>query len=276
MRKVFMTFAVMAATLAMMLVLPVQHARAEGDNWLSIRKDFFKDRAITDNAAALAIDAPEKAEDSALVPISIYISGSVAEKVTSLHIFIDNNPAPLVGHFKFGPAAGDGARSFSTRVRFDTFSYVRAVVETADGSLLMTTKFVKAAGGCSAPAIKDFQETMAHTGEMQLKRMEKQQFASQKRSAVVMREGQVMLRHPNYSGMQMDPASGTYIPARYVREIEVKRAGELIFTVETGISLSTNPNIRFNYGSAGDEELSATAKDSDGAAFSAAVAAGDS
>ena len=82
-----------------------------------------------------------------------------------------------------------------------------------------------------------------------------------------------MLRHPNYSGMQIDETTGTYIPARYVREIDVKRAGELIFHMEAGISLSTNPNVRFTYGSAGDEELAATAKDSDGVVFKALVPA---
>ena len=265
--------ALLGGILVATCLLPLSSLKAEGDNWLSIRKEFFADRPILDQDATVIVEAPEKAEDSAVVPVSIYISGSVADKVTAMHVFIDNNPMPLVGHFKFGSAAGDGARTFSTRVRFDTFSYIRAVIETSDGRLLMGSKFVKAAGGCSAPAFKDFADAMAHTGEMHLKRMEKQQFASQKRSAVVMREAQVMLRHPNYSGMQMNEATGTYIPARYVRELDVTRAGELIFHLDAGISLSTNPHIRFTYGSAGEEELAATAKDSDGEVFSASVPA---
>ena len=267
----------MAASLATALALAAPQVRAEGDNWPGIRKEFFGERAIIEANAPLAIDAPDKAEDSAVVPVSVYIFGSVAGEVKSLHVFIENNPMPLVGHFKFGPAAGDGARTISTRVRFDTYSYLRAVIETTDGRLLMTTKFVKAAGGCSAPALKDYQEAMAHSGQMQLKRMEMpQRFASNKQSAMLMREGQVMLRHPNYSGMQMDQATGTYIPAHYVREIDVTRAGELIFHMEAGISLSANPNVRFTYGSAGDEELAATAKDSNGDVFNALVPANGS
>ena len=38
----------------------------------------------------------------------------------------------------------------STRVRIDSFSHVRAVLETEDGTLHMATKFVAAAGGCGA------------------------------------------------------------------------------------------------------------------------------
>lgn len=256
---------------------PSARAESENDNWPSLRKEFFGDRVITESNTALLIEAPDKAEDSAVVPMTVYIQNSVAENITTLHVFIENNPMPLVGKFQFGAAAGTGARTISTRVRFDTFSFIRAVAETKDGQLLMTTKFVQAAGGCSAPAVKDFQEAMAHTGDMRLKKFPKpQKFASSRQSAFSMREAEVMLRHPNYSGMQMDKETGAFIPARYVRQIDVKRGEDLIFHVEAGISLSTNPNIRFTYGSMGEEELSATASDSDGKEFSAVAPGGAS
>ena len=38
-----------------------------------------------------------------------------------------------------------------TRVRVDQYTNVHAVAETADGKLFVSTVFVKAAGGCSAP-----------------------------------------------------------------------------------------------------------------------------
>jgi sulfur-oxidizing protein SoxY len=75
--------------------------------------------------------------------------------------------------------------------------------------------------------------------------------------------------------MQMDPGTGQFIPAKYVRSIDVSRGGELIFHMEAGISLSTNPNVRFTYGSVEGETLEAKAEDSDGAKFNA-VSAGDS
>jgi sulfur-oxidizing protein SoxY len=253
------------------------HAEDGEDRWPALRKEFFGDRPIVDEKAPLAIEAPDKAEDSAVVPMTVYLFPSVAEDVTTLHVFIENNPMPLVGKFNFGSGAGTGARTLSTRVRFDTFSYIRAVAETKDGRLLMTTKFVQAAGGCSAPAVKDFQEAMEHTGEMRLKKIEKQhRFLSNQQSAMITREAEVMLRHPNYSGMQMDKETGAFIPARYVRQIDVKRGDDLVFHLEAGISLSTNPNIRFTYGSLTDESLSATASDSDGKEFSAKAPTGGS
>ena len=53
----------------------------------------------------------------------------------------------------------------------------------------------------------------------------------------------------------------------------MSRAGERVFHLEAGISLSTNPNIRFTYGSVDNETLEAKAEDSDGAVFNASIAA---
>ena len=71
--------------------------------------------------------------------------------------------------FTFGDAAGTGERVISTRVRIDMYSNVRAIIETSDGALHMATRFVKAAGGCSAPALKDADDALAQLGRMQVK-----------------------------------------------------------------------------------------------------------
>ena len=41
-----------------------------------------------------------------------------------------------------------------------------------------------------------------------------------------------MIRHPNYTGMQMDQLTREYTPAKFVQEIEVKRGGELVFRMD--------------------------------------------
>lgn len=242
--------------------------------WNSIRKEFYDGREIAESKLVV-VEAPDKAEDASVVPVTIYLNAEVAENIKSLRVFIDNNPMPLVGSFAFGRAAGVGSKTISTRVRFDSFSYIRAIAETEDGRLFMDTHFVQAAGGCSSPAIKDATEAAANAGQMNIKKIAAQRFASSRNQSMVTAEGQVMLKHPNYSGMQMDPVTGQFIPAKYVRSIDVSRGGELIFHMEAGISLSTNPNVRFTYGSVEGETLEAKAEDSDGATFNA-VSAGDS
>ena len=69
----------------------------------------------------------------------------------------------------FIASAAVGERKLMTRVRIDSFSKVRAILETADGKLHMATKFVMGAGGCSAPASKDADAALASLGRMQVK-----------------------------------------------------------------------------------------------------------
>ena len=45
-------------------------------------------------------------------------------------------------------------------------------------------------------------------------------------------EGQVMLKHPNSNGMQLDIDTGGYIPARFIKEMTVKRGNDLVFRMD--------------------------------------------
>ncbi len=233
----------------------------EYDPWPGIAKEAFAGKAIADDNA-VTLEAPVRAEDAALVPITMRVSGPMAAQARSVTLIVDKNPMPVVAKFTFGPAAGDGERVISTRVRIDMYSHVRAVLETADGTLHQTVKFVKAAGGCSAPALKDADEALASVGKTQVRVFE--------RGTATAPEAQVMIRHPNYSGMQMNQLTGLYIPAKYVRELEVKRGDDVVFRMEGGISISEDPNIRFTYaatGSGADDIISVTAKDTEGSVF---------
>ena len=148
-------------------------AAAPDDPWISIRKEFYGDRQIVVTKVPLILDAPDKAEDAALVPVSIYLLPEIADNIKTLRVFIDNNPMPMVGTFTFGKAAGFGPKTIATRVRFDTLSDIRAIVETDDGKLYMATRFVQASGGCSSPAIKDTQEALDSAGQMHVKKAER-------------------------------------------------------------------------------------------------------
>jgi sulfur-oxidizing protein SoxY len=248
-----------AACLALAWQGPAR-AADEQDIWPALQKDIFGAREVTESATAVSLDAPYRAEDAALVPLTVRIPANVASSARKLTLIIDKNPAPVVAEFTFGPASGNGDRTLSTRVRIDMYSNVRAVVETADGRLLMATKFVKAAGGCSAPALKDTDAVLAEAGKMQIKTLDTAAPADT-------REAQLMIRHPQYSGLQMNQATGLYIPAKFVRSIDVMRGDALVFHMEGGISLSENPNIRFTYAAGSDETLEVTAEDTDGRKF---------
>ena len=122
------------------------------ETWNGIKGDIFKDRPILDGAGLVILDAPRRAEDAAVVPIGMRVNFAAGDKRTlqSLTLVIDENPAPVAGTFTIGPHSG--VTSISTRVRVNTYSFVRVVAELSDGQLYGVKAYVKASGGCSAPA----------------------------------------------------------------------------------------------------------------------------
>ena len=151
-----------ALLLGLIASAPVR-AADDYDPWPGIAKEAFAGHSVTEDGT-VALEAPIRAEDAALVPITMRVPASVGSTAKSLTLIVEKNPMPVVAKFTFGPAAGSGERMISTRIRVDMYSNVRAVLETADGQLHMTTKFVKAAGGCSAPALKDADDALAQIG----------------------------------------------------------------------------------------------------------------
>lgn len=240
---------------------PVSAQDVENNIWPSLKKDVFGDKEILDAKDMIVMEAPVRAEDAALVPISVKMPAAFATNVKSLTLVIDKNPSPVVGTFTYGPAAGTGDRLLATRVRINEYTDVRAIAETNDGKLYMTTKFVKASGGCSAPAGKDAVEAMKSMGKMQIKKL------AGKEGDSLTQEAQVMIKHLNVTGMQMNQLTGLYPPARFVSKVEVKSGNDLIFTMTGGISISEDPNFRFTHGGKAGETIEVKAEDSDGAVF---------
>ncbi len=79
-------------------------------------------------------------------------------------LVIDQNPAPMAAKFELGPDAN--VSEISTRVRVNNYTDVHAVAELSDGKLYMTKTYVKASGGCSAPAAKNADEAKSRLGQM--------------------------------------------------------------------------------------------------------------
>ena len=230
-------------------------SRKNEETWKSIKPDLFEDAAILNGAHLLTMEAPYRAHDAAIVPITV--RARPESDIVKVTLVIDENPAPLAASFEFGPAAA--SPTFTTRVRVNSYSFVRAVAETRDGRHFMVKKFVKASGGCSAPASKDMDKALAEMGKMKLRLLPR------KPAEAVSLDGgnaaQLMIRHPNYSGFQMDQVSMLYIPPHFVDAIEVTYDDELVMKVEGGISLSENPNIRFFYKHKGAGEIRVKASD---------------
>ena len=207
--------------------------------WNNIKGDIFRDRPILDGAGLVMLDAPRRAEDAAIVPIGMRVNFGGDDKRTlkSLTLVIDENPAPVAGIFTVGPHSG--VTSISTRVRVDSYSYVRLVAELSDGKLYGVKTFVKASGGCSAPAAPNADATKSMLGQMK--------FRTFRPEASTTPEAQIMLRHPQNSGLQMDQLTRLYVPPFFIEDLKIWQGDELVVEMDGGIAISEDPNIRFNY-----------------------------
>lgn len=203
-----------------------------------LRQALFGDRAITESDELIVLDAPARAEDAAIVPISItaQIPQTDERYIKTIYLLIDKNPGPLAGTFRFTRASGRADLAF--RVRVNAYSPIRAIAETNNGELFMSRRFIKATGGCSAPAASDIDAAMARIGRIKLKT---EQVARQAQPNAV----QLMISHPNLSGLQMDQLTQLYAPAHFVRQIKVSFDNAEIFSADTSFAISENPSFKF-------------------------------
>lgn len=239
----------------------IAQAPAAQDPWPSLAAQIFDGQSLQDGGAIIAIDAPYRAEDAALVPVSIHnlLPADDARHVRSITLVIDANPSPLAA--VFSPGAGSGMRSVSTLVRVDAYTNLHAVAELSDGLRYVTQRFVKAAGGCSAPAAKQ------EADGIPLGTMRFRQFVPAQGADPGLREAQLMIRHPNYSGMQMDQLTRLYVPAHFVKSVRIWQGDVLLLSIESGISIAENPEFRFDYRPTGAASFRAEVEDSEGASF---------
>jgi sulfur-oxidizing protein SoxY len=232
------------------------------DPWPSLAAQIFAGRPLLDGSTVLAIDAPYRAEDAALVPVSLSsrLAADDPRQIHNITLVIDANPSPLAA--VFSPSAASGMRTLSTRVRVDDYTNLHAVTELSDGQLYASARFVKAAGGCSAPAAK------LEADGIPLGTMRFRQFAAAEGATQGLREAQLLVRHPNYSGMQMDQLTRLYVPAHFVASVKVWQGDDLLLAIEGGISISENPEFRFDYRPNGAAGFRAAVTDSEGRSFS--------
>lgn len=236
----------------------------ETTTWNSLKSDVFGNRPIGQAEGIVTIEAPKRAEDAAIVPIDMHFkTDSRTGRIKTVTLIVDENPAPVAAVFTFGQNAG--VSHLATRLRVNAYSYVRAIAETEDGKLHMTEVFVKASGGCSAPAMKNQDEAMASLGKMKLR-----VFPSTVPGLAPLTratEMQLMIRHPNNSGLQMDQVTRYYIPAHFIQGLTVSQGNQLILSMEGGISISEDPNFRFEFDAKPGEELKVEALDTEGKKF---------
>ena len=211
------------------------------DVWRKARQSLFGARAITSDTDGKVIQlrAPSRAQDAAIVPIGISTKMLQTPEhfIQKVYLLIDGNPSPIAAIFTFTPDSGRA--DIETRVRVEEYTWMRAIAELDDGSLFMSARYVKAAGGCSAPygTAPDFESFVP--------RLKLKLDASVVAGEPVL--AQLMIQHPNSSGLARDQLTQLSIPAYYVRTIAITYAGMPVMSADIDFSISENPNFRFYF-----------------------------
>ena len=224
--------------------------------WKFVRQGLFGDRVVTSETGdgeIVSLRAPTRAQDSSTVPIAIstQVDQTPERYVRKVYLLIDKNPSPIAAIFTFTPESGRA--DIQTRVRIEDYTWLRAVAELNDGRLFMAARYVKAAGGCSAPfgSAPDFE---AFQPQLRL-RLGASVVPGQPTLA------NLMLQHPNSSGLAKDQVTQLYIPAYFVRTINVTYGSQPVMTAEVDFSISENPNFRFYFVAHESGELKVVAVD---------------
>lgn len=186
------------------------------------------------DAGVLDLTAPMRAHEAAIVPVHL-LQPQGAPQIQSLSLIVDENPAPVAAEYEFGEAMMP--LDFEVRLRVDGYSGVRAIATLQDGAPIMAGRFVKAAGGCSAPPGREMAEMRQVMGQMRWR-------SSTEEGRQI---GTLMIRHPNFSGLQRDQLTLLPIPAHFIDRLEVRQGDDLLFTMSAGISVSEDPVFRFAY-----------------------------
>ncbi len=255
-----------ACVLAVLAFAPARAQETETENWRKVRESQFAGRTFEPAPEqVVSLEAPNRAEDAAVVPILIHATQPQERErwIRKIYLVVDKNPSPLGAVFTLTPDSGRA--DIETRIRIEDYTWVRAIAETQDGKLYMAMKYVKAAGGCSAPAGKDLEAAMARLGKMKFRTDGGVQL-NQPNLA------ELMISHPQVSGMSMDQLTRLYPSPRFVRTIQVSYAGRPVMSADVDFTISENPNFRFYFVPRGEGELKAEVVDSSDATFETSFA----
>ena len=235
---------------------------ADSAVWKKVHASVFSGARLEAADDVVALDTPRRAEDAAIVPLSIRSRFPQTREryIETIWLIVDNNPSPIAAVFHFTPESGRA--DIETRIRIEEYTYVRAVALTNDGKLYMAANYVKASGGCSAPAGKDALAAKANLGRMRLRVGDAVEAG---RPALA----QLMISHPNDSGLAMDQVTRSYATPHFVRRVEVRYGGKLVMSADVDFSISENPNFRFYFVPEGEGELDAKVVDNQDLEFTA-------
>ena len=252
----------LAASLGSQFAFTAEPQQSEVDVWVAcLKPKYFGEREIQSGKSIIELRIPQRAEDAGVVPVSLNakIPQTAERYIERMHVFVDKNPKPLAGVFHLTPDMGRA--DLSMRLRINEYTHVRVVAELNTGELHMDHGYTRASGGCSQPPqFLKLKEARARIGQMKFR-------ARTSEADKAMALGQLIVSHPNVTGLQLNQRTRAYVPAEYVTKIVINFNGTHVMTAETDISISEDPSFRFFFRPESGGTISAQMTDSKGRDF---------
>ena len=103
------------ASLLLLGTLPT--LAATSDPWPGLVQDIFDNRPMNDGSDVIGIEMPSRAEDAAIVPVTLRtkLPPGDSRQVRSITLVIDQNPAPMAAKFQLSNAIHNGAENDSKK-----------------------------------------------------------------------------------------------------------------------------------------------------------------
>jgi sulfur-oxidizing protein SoxY len=183
-------------------------------------------------SADLQIDAPQKAENGAVVQVEL-TSKQAAGGVSSLRLLADANPTPLIASFELGKQV---LPKLVTRIKLAQSGEVIALAQQANGQFQQQRRQVTVLeDGCAG---SEREEPFASSMKMRARLMD------ERSPGKPVTELKIIILHPMRTGRSKND-DGQLLPAHFMQLMQVVLNGQVIIDAQTGTGIARNPYFTF-------------------------------
>lgn len=235
-------------------------AEADPNLWPVVKEAFFAKREIKE-VDFMKIDGPRRAESGAQVPVTIHYDKVAANGVAlkKIYVIVDANPIQLAATYHLTDMLGNF--QLSTRIRYETDSFVHIVGEDAAGKLYMAKREIRAAGGCGGMVENNEAEIRAAAGKIKMSVEPPAKFGTSTAATF-------NIKHIMRTGLQRDLVSQGYVPAFFIKNVAFTYNGKPVMNVDVGVGTAEDPYFKFNFIPEAPGKLEVVATDNEGKSFS--------
>lgn len=182
--------------------------------------------------AAMLIDAPQKAENGAVVQVALQVPAPVGA-LDEIALIAEANPTPLIARFHLSAQVYP---KLITRVKLAQSGNVLVVAHDRGGPFIKHARQVEVLeDGCAS---SEREEPFASSMKLRAKPIAANATDPQ------LVELKIIILHPMRTGRAKDEASKK-LPAHFMQQMQIKRNGVLVLEAETGTAIARNPYFTF-------------------------------